>query len=239
MKVDILGVKIDSLSKSECLEIIERLIKQKKHAQIVTVNPEFVMTAQKDEKFRRIINRADLAVADGIGLLVAAQYLGRLIQERITGVELTWTISRLAAEKKYRVFFLGGEKGIAEKAAKKIKSQYPNLKIVGTYAGRPNDPATLYFIKRSKPDILFVAFGAPKQDKFIDDLKKIISIPLSIGVGGTFDYIAGVVPYAPGLLRKIGLEWLYRLITQPRRFNRIFTATVCFPWAVFWAKFRK
>lgn len=232
MKIEILGVKIDSLTFDECLVVAERLIRENRHSQIVTVNPEFVMSAQKDTRFREIINSADLAVPDGTGLLWAAKRKGTPLKDRITGVDLTWAICKLAAEKRFKVFFLGGKKGVAEIAAQKIREKYPELKVVGTYAGSPHDPATLYLVKRSKPDILFVAFGAPKQDKFISDLKKITSIPLSMGVGGTFDYIAGTAHYAPKWMRQIGLEWLFRLITQPRRINRIITATIRFPWAV-------
>ena len=232
MKIDILSVKIDSLSFSEAMIIVNSLVRQKKHSQIVTVNPEFVMMARRDEEFRKIINQADLAVADGVGLLWAAKRKGTPFRERITGVDLTWAICRLAAEKGYKVFFLGAKEGVARKASIRVKQRYPEIKIAGTYVGGPDDPATLYLVKRSKPDILFVAFGAPKQDKFIYHLKKMTNIPLAIGVGGTFDYIAGTASYAPKWMRKIGLEWLWRMITQPSRINRIITATIRFPIAV-------
>lgn len=232
MKIDILGVKIDSLSFSEAMIIVNSLVHQKKHSQIVTVNPEFVIAAQKDEEFRKIINQADLAVPDGVGLLWAAKRKGTPFRERITGVDLTWAICRLASKKGFKVFLLGAKEGVAGKAARNIKHRYPGIKIVGTYAGSPDDPATLYLVKRSKPDILLVAFGAPKQDKFIYHLKKMTNIPLAMGVGGTFDYIAGTASYAPKWMRKIGLEWFWRMITQPSRINRIITATIRFPLAV-------
>lgn len=239
MKRNILGVKIDSISFTEAMLKIDGLVAGGKPAQIVTVNPEIVMAAQKDRDFRRIINQADLVVPDGKGIMLAAQFLGKPLRERITGVDLTWAICKLAENRGYRVFFLGGKEGIAKKTAQRIKKLHPNLNIAGLYAGRPDDSRTIAMIKRAKPDILFVAFGALKQEKFISNLKFQISNSksISIGVGGTFDYIVGVYPYAPEWLRKLGLEWLFRLFTQPWRWNRIITATIRFPWTVFLSKF--
>jgi len=236
MKTQILGVKIDSISFQEAIAKIDRFVCDKKSSQIVTVNPEFIMAAQKDRIFKKILNKADLAVADGFGLMMAASYLERPLKERITGVDLTWAICKLAEDRGYSVFLLGGTKGVAEKTAFRIKKIHPRLKVVGFYAGKPNDQKTLNIIKKAKPDILFVAFGAPKQDKFIFDLnhsKDEFHPSLSIGVGGTFDYIAGIVPRAPEWMRRLGLEWLYRLSKQPTRLNRIIIAVFKFPFAVF------
>lgn len=244
VKQKILGVKIDSISFADAIRKIDGLIVAQKPAQIVTVNPEFVMAAQKDIEFRKIINQADLAVPDGFGLILAGKFLGKPLKERITGVDLTWAICKLAEDRGYSVFFLGGREGIAKKTAIRVKKIHPRLKIAGFYAGKPGDQDTINNIKRAKPDILFVAFGAPKQDKFIYNLIHnptfhISHLPsLSIGVGGTFDYIAGITPLAPEWLRKLGLEWLYRLWAQPWRWNRIFTAVIKFPWAVLVSKFK-
>lgn len=242
MKRNILGVKIDSITFEEAIRKIDSLVVKGKPAQIVTVNPEMVMAAQKDKEFRRIINAADLAVPDGKGIMLAAQYLGKPLRERITGVDLTWAICKLAEDRGYSVFFLGGKDGVAKKTATRIKKIHPRLNVAGYYAGRPGDKHTINIIRRAKPDILFVAFGAPKQERFIYNLinnKQLTTynIPsLSIGVGGTFDYIAGVYPYAPEWLRKLGLEWLHRLFAQPWRWNRIITATIRFPWAILKSK---
>lgn len=240
MKRNILGVKIDSLTFKEAIEKIDSLMVAGKPSQVVTVNPEMVMAAQKDEEFRRIINAADLVVPDGKGIMLACQFLGKPLRERITGVDLTWAMAKLAEDRGYSVFFLGGKEEIAKQTARRIKKLHPRLNIAGFFAGRPDDARIIAMIKRAKPDILFVAFGARKQEKFIYDLKKQgIKVSVSIGVGGTFDYIAGVYPYAPDWMRKVGLEWLYRLFTQPWRWNRILTAIIRFPWAVLKSRFLK
>ena len=238
MKRYILGVKIDSLSFSEAIKKIDSLIVAGKPSQVVTINPEMVMASQKDREFRRIINQADLVVPDGAGIIWAGKFLEKPFSERITGVDLTWAISKLAEDRGYSVFFLGGKAGIAKKAAERIKKLHPRLNIAGFFAGKPGDAQTITMVKHAKPDILFVAFGAPKQEKFISNLKSQISNlkSVSIGVGGTFDYIAGVYPYAPDWMRKAGFEWLYRLWTQPWRWDRIITATIRFPLAIIKSK---
>jgi len=239
MKRFILGIKIDSLTFTEAVRKIDSLIVAGKPSHVVTVNPEMIMAAQNDEKFRRIINAADLVVPDGKGIMMAGKFLGKPLRERITGVDLTWAICKLAENRGYSVFFLGGKDGVARKTAQRVTKISDRLKISGFYPGRPDDPQTIDIIKKSKPDILLVAFGAPKQEKFIYQLKNRVNIPLSMGVGGTFDYIAGVYPYAPLWMRKIGFEWLYRLWTQPNRLNRIITATIRFPLTMLKAKILK
>lgn len=242
VKRSILGIKIESISFSEAIKKIDGFVVSKKPSYVVTVNPEFIMAAQKDREFKNILNKADLAVPDGFGLMLAGDYLNQPFRERITGVDLTWAICKLAEDRGYSVFFLGGKDGVAKIAAQRVKKIHPNLKIAGFYAGKPDDKNTIDRVKKAKPNILFVAFGAPKQEKFIANLINNTGnfVPaLSIGVGGTFDYIAGKTPYAPSFLRQIGLEWLYRLWTQPFRLNRIITATIRFPWAVFKAKVLK
>jgi len=244
----ILSVKIDSLSFQEAVRYADILIRNKKSAYIVTLNPEIIMAATKNAELKRIINRADLVTPDGFGLMLAAKFLGTPLKERLTGVDLTWGLIKLAEDRGYSVFLLGGAHGVAKKAAQNIKRVHPNLKIVGISAADPGDKGLIDTIGKAKPDILFVAYGAPKQEKFIyklihsshSDLGfRISDLPkLSVGVGGTFDYIAGFVPYAPVWIRKLGLEWLYRLLTQPKRLNRIITATIRFPWGVLRSKYK-
>ncbi len=229
----ILGVKIDELTFAEVMAKITLFLDEKKFHQIVTVNPEFVLTVQKDSEFKEVLNQADLNIPDGVGLKLGAWLLGQKIGERLTGVDLTWELAKLANQKGYSIYFLGATTGVAEKASKKIKLLYPNLKIAGCYAGTPDEPGLIEKINNTNADILLVAFGAPKQDKFIFNNKSNIKIKVAMGVGGTFDYIAGVVPRAPKFLRSLGLEWLYRLIRQPKRIGRIFNAVIVFPIKVF------
>lgn len=235
----ILGVKIDNVNFKEAMAKIAAFLLVDEVHQIATVNPEFVVAAQSDENFKKILNECNLNVPDGIGLKFGAWMSGQKIGERITGVDLTWEIAKLASENGYSIFFLGAAEGVAQKAAQRIKLVHPDLKIAGIYAGTPDEEGLIARINNSKADILLVAFGAPKQDKFIFDNKHSLKVKLCMGVGGTFDYIAGIVPYAPVWMRKLGLEWLYRLFTQPKRWKRIFTATIVFPWLVLKSRFKK
>ena len=235
----ILNVKIDNITFAEALAKIQAFLMVDEVHQIATINPEFIIAAQSDEKFKEILNSSDLNVPDGVGLQYAAGFLGQKIGERITGVDLTWEICKIASEKGYSVFFLGANDGIAEKAAHRIKLLNPNLKIAGTSSANPDDENLVNEIKNAKPDILLVAYGAPKQEKFIFDNKDQLGTKLAMGVGGTFDYIAGVVPYAPKWLRKTGLEWFYRLFTEPKRWKRILNAVIIFPWLVLKSKIIK
>jgi len=245
--ITILDVKIDSVSFKEALEKVQSLIKKGKRSFIITLNPEMIIAAQKDSEFREIVNDADLVTPDGYGLMLAARFLGQPLKERVTGVDLTWALLKLAEEREYRVFLLGGATGVAKKAAENIKRVHPRIKFAGISSVDPDDKDIFDTISHAKPDILFVAYGAPKQEKFINSLIhpvsnlefRISDLPkLSIGIGGTLDYIAGIVSYAPRWVRWLGLEWLYRLFTEPKRFNRIITATIRFPWTVLRSKFK-
>jgi N-acetylglucosaminyldiphosphoundecaprenol N-acetyl-beta-D-mannosaminyltransferase len=239
MMIKILDVKIDRVAMNEALAKIQAYLMVDEVHQIVTVNPEFIVAAQHDELFKRILNEADLNVPDGFGLQCAAWFLNKKIDERITGVDLTWEICKIAAEKGYSVYFLGAAEGVAQMAAGRIKMLYPNLKIAGTYSGTPDEEGIVNRINEAKPDILLVAYGAPKQEKFIFNHKVALKVKLAIGVGGTLDYIAGIQPYAPAWMRKLGLEWLYRLLTQPKRWKRIFNATIIFPLLILKSRFFK
>lgn len=239
----ILDIKIDELNFRKVMRKITDFCVGKSLRQIVTVNPEFIVAAQYDEEFKKILNSADLSVPDGFGLKIGAWISRQKIGERITGIDLTWEICKLAAERGFSVFFLGGKEEVAKKTSQIIKKLYPKLKIAGALSGQ-NDGATIKKVLGAKSDILFVAFGAPKQDKFIYRLKSSSlishhsSLRLAVGVGGTFDYIAGILPRAPKWMRSLGLEWLYRLIHQPKRLGRIFTAVIKFPILVLWNRIK-
>lgn len=235
----ILDVKIDRVTRIDILAKIQAYLMVDSLHQIATVNPEFVMAARRDTKFKEILNQTDLNIPDGFGLQCAALYLGKKIGDRITGVDLTWEICKIASDHNYSVYFLGAKDGVAQSVAQKIRSIYPHLKISGADSSNPDDPGVIDHINQSDADILLVAYGAPKQEKFIFESKNQLQVKLAMGVGGTFDYIANIVPYAPSWMRKIGLEWLYRLFTQPKRWKRIFTATIMFPLVVIKSRFIK
>lgn len=233
---EILGIKIDELSFSEVMEKITDFLLSSKMHQVATVNPEFIMTAQKDGDFKNILNSTDLNIPDGFGLQCAALYKRKKIGKRLTGVDLTWEIAKLAAEKGYSIYLLGGKPGVAEMTANRLRYLYRNLKIAGTYVGFPDEEGIVERINSSKADILLVAYGAPKQEKFIANHKNELKCKVAMGVGGTFDYISQMVRRAPEWMRNIGLEWLYRLIQQPPRFRRIYAAVIKFPLAVIFSR---
>lgn len=183
-----------------------------------------------------------LVVGLWVGLLVLfnRRTLSNPIPETITGTDLVDKIAKTATQNNWKIYLLGGKNDVAQKAADILKTKYPNLLIVGAEEGmilNPDDSSQdhnlITKINRANPDILFVAFGAPKQDLFIYRHKQDLNVPVMMGVGGAFDFIAGRVKRAPSVIRSLGLEWLWRLIIEPWRFKRILTATIRFPWKIF------
>lgn len=239
--VYILGVRVDRVTFQQTLERIETFIAQRTPHQIVTVNPEFVMLAQRNSEFRKVINQSALALPDGIGVWWASHYLGCPIPERVPGVDLVVRLAQLSAHRGYRMYFLGAMPGVAARAAAVLQARFPGAVIVGSYSGSPRmeeNAAIVQRIRAQNPDILFVAFGAPAQDLWIARNLEALRVPVCIGVGGSFDYIAGVRPLAPQWMRKIGLEWFHRLVTQPWRWRRML-ALPLFVWHVLWSKVRQ
>ncbi|MBU1177048.1 WecB/TagA/CpsF family glycosyltransferase [Patescibacteria group bacterium] len=254
----ILGVKIDNLSLNEVLDKVEGFLGDNNSHYIVTPNPEFLVKAQKDEEFKKILNQADLSIPDGVGLVLASLLSGERIKERIAGVDLMEAICERAAEKNWPVFLFGAGEGVAEKAGDNLKGKYeglevkvyrPCLGVIPAKAGIQTYTFSNSWIPNQVGDdtgvgddtlsssILFVALGAPKQEKWINEnLKKMPSVKLAIGVGGAFDFISGNVKRAPKFIRDLGLEWLWRLMIQPWRIKRIFNAVVVFPLLVLKSK---
>ncbi len=236
--MDILGVKINKIAIAETLRKIEGFLSSGNTHYIVTVNPEMVVLAQKDPEFKEIINKADLVIPDGIGLVFASNWLRPEdpLTERITGIDLMLKIINKYQNEPVRFFLLGAKNGIAKLAALKLKKIFPKINIAGVFSGEPGeegDRIALAIINKAKPDILLVAYGAPKQEKWIArNLKNMPSVKLAMGVGGAFDMISGKIKRAPLWLRNAGLEWLWRLAMEPRRINRIYNATVKFTWLV-------
>lgn len=216
MKVDILGVKVDSIIQNEALKIIEGFLKDGEFHYVVTPNPEIVVYAQKDRKFAEILNKADLSIPDGIGLVWAGKILGGKIEERVTGVDLADEICKMAAKNAFTMGFLGGKSNVAVKAAKCQKEKYPGLKVLFASPGDPAKP----LVEKDRIDILFVAYGFPKQEYWMAKWGQRSGVKVAIGVGGTLDYFAGRVTRTPKFLRNLGFEWLWRLIRQPWRLRR-------------------
>jgi N-acetylglucosaminyldiphosphoundecaprenol N-acetyl-beta-D-mannosaminyltransferase len=237
----ILKVKVHALTNDQTVALIEQFIATGQPHQLVTVNPEFVIEAQQDETFRQIINNAALALPDGIGLLKATRFLKTTpLPERVPGSDLVMRLAKLSHQKGYRIYFLGAQAGVAQKAIEKLKQRYPHLEVAGFYAGSPALEENETIVKRilpTRPDILLVAYGAPRQDKWIARNLERLQIPVCIGVGGSFDFIAGTAHRAPAWLQRLGLEWLHRLLMQPWRWRRIWNAVPRFSWLVWRSRF--
>jgi N-acetylglucosaminyldiphosphoundecaprenol N-acetyl-beta-D-mannosaminyltransferase len=236
----ILGVRVDAVTFDQALACVEEFVADGDPHQIVTVNPEFVMAAQSDTEFQNIINTSALALPDGAGVWWASRRLGRRLSERIPGVDLVERLAALSAQQGYRLFFLGAMPGVADQAVAMLESRYPGMAVAGAYAGSPrmeDEEAITERVRAACPQILFVAYGAPTQDRWIARNMDRLGVPVCIGVGGSFDYIAGIHPRAPRWLRSLGLEWLHRLITQPWRWRRML-ALPRFAWQVYWSEDR-
>ncbi|MEM7029179.1 MAG: WecB/TagA/CpsF family glycosyltransferase [Chloroflexota bacterium] len=240
--IEILGVYIHQVSFTQTLKAIEAFIANGQPHQIVTVNPEFVVTAQQDQVFRQIINQAALAFADGNGLLKAARWLHQPnLPERIAGVDIVEAIAGLSDKKGYRLYFLGAAPGVAERTVDVLNQRYPEMRAVGSYAGSPHQEDEEEIVSRiqaANPDVVFVAYGAPNQDKWIARNMHRLPASVLIGVGGAFDFISGTTQRAPIWIQQAGLEWLHRFIKQPSRWHRIWNAVPKFLWLV-WSERRK
>lgn len=233
MKEEILGVKIDAVNEAEAMKLVGQFVDGSKSNYVVTVNPEFIVLAQKDNEFKQILDEADLAIPDGVGVVFASKILGKnLIKNRIAGVDFVEKIcSNLSGRK---IFLLGALEGVARKAVSNLSLKYPNNQYAFLDGeGANSAEKAIESINQFKADILFVAFGAPRQEKWIyEHLKELKSVKLAIGVGGTLDYIARNKRRAPLVLIRMGLEWLWRLAYEPKRVRRIINAVFVFPYLV-------
>lgn len=225
---------------AQVLDAVKSMVTDGLGHQLATVNPEFIMAAQGHEEFRRVLNNTALSFADGMGVVWASRILGRALPERIAGVDVVERVAELAARTGLRIFLLGAAPGVAEEAALRLQGRYPKLIISGTFAGSPKieeDDAICGIVEKARPDILFVAYGAPNQDLWIARNQPRLKIGVAMGVGGTFDFIVGKSIRAPRILRSLGLEWFHRLVKEPHRWKRML-ALPRFALAVLSEKFR-
>jgi N-acetylglucosaminyldiphosphoundecaprenol N-acetyl-beta-D-mannosaminyltransferase len=233
--IAILSIPVHAVTMDGTLALVEGYMAEPRLHQIATVNPEFVMAAQTDDDFRRVLHEADLCLPDGVGLLYAARRTGQRLPERVPGSELVYRLAERAAARGWPLFLLGAAPGVAEEAAAVLCGLYPGLCVVGTYAGSP-DPAENEAIVRLVNDsgavLLLVAYGAPRQDKWIARNRDALpAVRLAIGIGGSLDFITGRAVRAPRWLQRLGLEWLHRLIREPWRWRRMM-ALPRFAWRV-------
>ena len=234
--VDITGVQVDPVNLERAAEITAALVREYRLscgscdgspppcAYICTPNAEIMMMAQKDAQLKQILNEAALLIADGAGVVLAAKLLGYGSIPRVPGFDLTKKLLTEPETYPFSFYFLGGKPGVAETAALKVAQDNPATRILGFHDGYFNEdeePALIETINHSGANILLVALGAPKQEKWISQNRDKLSVPLAIGVGGSLDIFAGTASLAPGFFRRNGLEWLYRLIREPWRFKRM------------------
>ena len=223
-RVAVLNVMIDVVTMKEAVNAVKGFILQKKTHLVVTPNAEMIMMANQDKQLADIINHADLVVPDGAGVVWAARYQGDSMPERVAGFDLVQNLLVEATKEKYTIYMLGGAPGIAEQAKQIAQERYPGVKIVGTRNGfftKKEEPDIISNIRACQPDILLVALGVPRQEKWLNEYKEQINVPVSIGVGGTFDVMAGVVRRAPIWMQHANLEWLFRLLSEPKRAIRM------------------
>lgn len=222
-KAEILGCNIDIIDSHQAMEKINEIISGKKVGRVITLNAEIAFQAQYDENLRNLINGADLVTPDGIGVIWGGRQLGYDFPERVTGIDLMVSLCRKAADIGWKIFLFGASPGVAEAAAQNLRQQFPGLMIVGCRHGYFNQNESTGIareIASLQPDILFVALGAPKQEYWIKEQQEVMKIPLCMGVGGSFDVIAGIKSRAPGWAIRLNLEWLYRLLAEPSRWKR-------------------
>ena len=218
-----LGVRVDCVDMAGALERIAQLVDAGGHHLVATVNPEFVMRARVDHEFARVLESADLCLADGSGVVWAARRQGCPIREPVTGVDLIPQLAALCARRHFRLFLLGAAPGVAADFASRLRTDHPDLDVKA-HAGSPDpssDAESLALIHAHKPHVLLVAYGHPNQELWIDRLSDSLGVAVAIGVGGAYDYLTGRVPRAPAWMRRAGLEWLFRLVRQPWRIRRM------------------
>ncbi|MCQ2735915.1 MAG: WecB/TagA/CpsF family glycosyltransferase [bacterium] len=222
-EISILGIKVNDITKSETVDLINKFAEEKdKSHLIVTLGTEMVMAAREDNDIKELINGAEAVCADGVGIVLASKIKKQQIREKAAGVEILEETVRQSAETGKKIFFLGSKPGIAEKAAEKLREKYPGCNIAGTFHGYfKDDEEAKAEIRKASPDIIFIALGFPRQEKWYREYGKELGIPVGIGVGGSFDVISGNIERAPSWMRKLCLEWLFRLIKEPARWKRM------------------
>ena len=222
MRTDILGVGFDNLTLEEAAQAAADLIEGEGFHYAVTPNPEFLRLAKKDGEFRAVLNGAGLVLPDGVGVTYAAKLLGCPLKGKVPGIDFAARLMAWMAGEGKRLFLLGAKPGVAEQAALNLLAAYPGLIVCGTHDGYIQDSAPVVDeIRASCADVVFVCLGAPKQEFWMAQYGPLTGAKLMVGLGGSLDVFAGVVERAPEGWQRLGLEWLYRLIKEPRRIGRM------------------
>ncbi|MDV6378230.1 WecB/TagA/CpsF family glycosyltransferase [Sporosarcina sp. GW1-11] len=221
MKEEVLGVSVNTENYDELIPKVFANIDEGKKSLVVAINPEKLMKAKEDPELKALLNRAEFQIPDGIGVILASKLKKGQIRSRVTGIDMMDRIVQEAAVRGKRIFLYGAKPGVAEAAAAKLQTMYPEIQIAGVQHGYEKDvQVVLDAINQAQPDILFVAMGSPKQEQWIEQHREHLYPTLFQGVGGSFDVLAGNIKRAPIAFQKMGAEWLYRLLLEPSRIKR-------------------
>ena len=222
MKTNILGIQFDNLTREEAKAAGAALLRSPDFHYVVTPNPEFLLAAEKDPEFQSILNRADLVLPDGVGVVYSAKILGTPLKGRVAGFDFACDMLDVLDEMGGRLYLLGAKPGVAEEAGSRILEAHPHIVLCGVHDGYFQDPgAVVRAAAQAQPDLLFVCLGAPKQEKWIARFGLLTGAKLAIGLGGALDVFAGQVERAPEKWQRAGMEWAYRLMKEPKRAGRM------------------
>lgn len=224
-KLKILDVKFDKVTMDDTISIVKNYIVKDEGCHLIyTPNPEMVLEATKNQKFKEIIDNSDLNIPDGIGIVIASKILGSPLKERVTGIDMAYRFFEEFAGTDTTFYFFGAADGIAQLAAENMMKKYPGLKIIGTRSGyfnKNDEMKIIEEINKLKPDIILIGLGAPKQEMWMYNYKKELNAKVCMGIGGSFDVMSGRLKRAPEWMIKLNIEWLYRLVKQPTRYKRM------------------
>lgn len=222
LKIEILGIKFDNLTFDEAMGKLKDFLLGNEKKIIVTPNAEIAELAFENKEINELINKADFIAPDGIGVIYASKILKKPLKQKVAGVDLAFALLPILEKENKTLFLFGGKEGVAEKAKQKIQEQYPAIIINGIQSGYyANEEEIIQEINKVQPDVLFVCLGAPKQEKFMVYNKEKLNAKLMFGLGGVLDVISGNAKRAPNIFVNLGLEWFYRLISEPKRFKRM------------------
>lgn len=222
MKLDVMGLQFDNVTMDEALARADAFLSGDKTVCVVTPNAEIAYEALHDMSLRKLLNSADLMLPDGAGVVLASKLLKTPLKEKVAGVDFAAGLLKLLAKNQQSVFLLGAKPGVAETAAEKMVQMTPGLRIAGLHDGYFTDEAPIIAqINESGADVLFVCLGSPKQELFMQRYRQELGVKIMIGLGGSLDAFAGTVKRAPQWMIRMNLEWLYRLIKEPKRFGRM------------------
>lgn len=235
MKKQVMTIAFDNITMEEAVGTAMGYIAARSRCRVVTPNAEFALEAKKNPRFLKILNTSQLVLADGISVVLASKIIGDPMQGRVTGVGFAQALAAAMAKEGKSIYLLGAKPGVAEQAAEKLLETYPGLKIAGTHDGYFKEEGPVVdAINAAKPDALLVCLGAPKQEYFMEEHDAELEVPVMAGLGGSMDVLAGNVQRAPEFFQKYGLEWLYRLCKEPKRWKRMIKLPLYLWDAVIW-----